>query len=290
METPQHLELHLPVEETGLTPLDILPSQTGLSRQQLKQVMQKGALWMTPGDGTIDPPRRHNRHTQRLRRAKRTLQKGDTLHLYYDADILSSEPPAAILIDDQQQYSVWYKPPGMFSQGSKWSDHGSIGRWVQRHLSSERAVFLVHRLDRATRGLMVLAHSKKTARALTLAFEERKTRKHYQAIVVGQFPDQPLSCKREIDGRSACSHFERLAYDSQTQRSLLNVTIETGRKHQFRRHLTALDFPIVGDRLHGSAQEGDPDLQLCAWRLEFPCPRSGEIRSYVLEPKLRLPF
>ncbi len=54
-------------------------------------------------------------------------------------------------------------PYGMLSQGSKWSDHCTIARFAQQHLTPERPVFIVHRLDRAATGLILIAHSKKTS-------------------------------------------------------------------------------------------------------------------------------
>jgi tRNA pseudouridine32 synthase/23S rRNA pseudouridine746 synthase len=71
----------------------------------------------------------------------------------------------------------------VFSHGSKWGDHCAIVRWVQTHLAPEWPVFLVHRLDRATDGLKVLAHKKRVAGELARMFRERKVKKN--AIVPG---------------------------------------------------------------------------------------------------------
>ena len=290
MESPSlaaTIELHLIAEDEPITALDLLAGATELSRQTLKQAMQKGCVWHTPaGKSNPDDKRQFSRHTRRLRRAKKMLSTGDQLHLYYNPSILAVEPPTAQLIEDAGDWSVWFKPYGMLSQGSKWSDHCTLSRWAEIHLQPQRPAFIVHRLDRATSGLMVLAHSKKTAAALSRAFEQRETQKHYKAVVTGEFTPSSTTCETPIDGRSACSHFKRQSYDSQKQHSLVDVTIETGRKHQIRRHLSQLGYPIIGDRLYGTANESSPDLQLCAYQLGFTCPTTKSPKAFTLAKDL----
>lgn len=270
---PSQQEFHFTISDQGQTALDCLAEQTPLSRQQLKLAMHKGALWITPAAATSrSDNRQHRKHTRRLRRGKKALSVGDQLHLYYNESLLQQTPPVATLIEDAGAFSVWQKPYGMLSQGSKWSDHCTLTRWAEQQLTPERPAFLVHRLDRATSGLMVIGHSKACARALARAFEERQTQKRYQAIVEGQFPEVSITSEEPIDDRTAISHFQRLDFDSLSNRSLIDIQIETGRKHQIRRHLSALGFPIVGDRLHGNALESEINLQLCAYHLSFPDP------------------
>jgi tRNA pseudouridine32 synthase / 23S rRNA pseudouridine746 synthase len=270
---PSQQEFHFTISDQGQTALDCLAEQTPLSRQQLKLAMHKGALWITPAAATSrSDNRQHRKHTRRLRRGKKALSVGDQLHLYYNESLLQQTPPVATLIEDAGAFSVWQKPYGMLSQGSKWSDHCTLTRRAEQQLTPERPAFLVHRLDRATSGLMVIGHSKACARALARAFEERQTQKRYQAIVEGQFPEVSITSEEPIDDRTAISHFQRLDFDSLSNRSLIDIQIETGRKHQIRRHLSALGFPIVGDRLHGNALESEINLQLCAYHLSFPDP------------------
>lgn len=284
--TQKTFEEHIIIDADNTLAIDALAKATSaqeppLSKQHLKQVMQKGAVWLTPAKQSNDK-RQRSSHTQRLRRAKKALKAGDTLHLYHNPDILNQQPQNATLISDGDEYSVWHKPYGMLSQGSKWSDHTTITRWAEQHISPERPAFLVHRLDRATTGLMVVAHTKAAARHLTKAFELRQTEKHYKAIVEGHFAE-PCSCELDIDGRSAKSHFSLDAYDPDKGLSRVDVRIETGRKHQIRRHLAHLGFPILGDRLYGTTHTAD--LQLCACQLSFPCPRSGELKHFSLAPQ-----
>ena len=259
-------------------------TNNALSKTQLKQAISKGALWLT-----------RNKHTQRLRRVKKVLLSGDELHFYYHSSVLASEVPDAMLISDETDYSVWYKPYGMLSQGSKWSDHCTISRFVQQHLKPERPVFIVHRLDRAATGLILIAHSKKAARALSTMFENRTLEdnaleKIYQIIVHGDHSQrpQPEIIMTDVDGKSARSTFTCLAYDEKNDLSLIQVKIDSGRKHQIRLHAASIGLPVVGDRLHGIADENEAkNLQLRAVSLRFICPLSGTKKQFALADKLK---
>lgn len=121
-EPLDHIELHLPIESPDESPVDLLQRATGLSKQRIKLAMTQGAVWLTRG-----------RNTQRLRRAKRELRAGDEVHLYYDAKILAEIPVEPTVVADVGGYSVWNKPYGLRSQGSKWGDHCTVVRWAERH-------------------------------------------------------------------------------------------------------------------------------------------------------------
>ena len=275
-------EYHVPVESPELTAVVLLPQASGLSRQRIKFSMSQGAVGLTRG-----------KNTQRLRRAKRELRQGDEVHLYYDADILAEVPPEPDLIADVGDYSVWNKPCGLRSQGSKWGDHCTIVRWAERHLQPERPAFTVHRLDRAANGLILVAHTKTMAAALSKLFRHREIEKRYRAHVRGEFPADPQTLRIEepLDDKEAISEVSRLELDTDKNQSLVVVRIETGRKHQIRCHLAGAGFPVVGDRLYGTGKEDGVDLQLTAFCLAFVCPVSGERVEYRLRtvPSLREP-
>lgn len=251
-----------------------------LSKAELKQAISKGALWLTPVN--------NKKHTQRLRRVKKKLSIGDELHFYFNSDVLSAPVPTAILINDLVDYSVWYKPYGMLSQGSKWSDHCTIARFAQQNLPNERQVFIVHRLDRAATGLILVAHTKKAASALSAMFEHHSLEKIYHIIVHGNHNNraQPEVINTAIDGKESRSTFTCLGYNSEQDKSLIKVKIDSGRKHQIRIHAASIGMPVVGDRLHGKATEESENLQLCAVSLSFNCPISGNLQSFMLNDDL----
>ena len=129
-----------------------------------------------------------------------------------------------------------------------------------------------------------MAHSKKAAQQLSNLFASRQVKKTYEAIVPGEFADT-LSIQTPVDGKSAISHIKRLDY--QDNRSLLSITIETGRKHQIRQHLSSVGFPIMGDRLYGSEQL-DTDLALQSVELSFICPIEQQNILVAVETGKRL--
>jgi len=271
MSDENRIESHLLVEAADDNAIVLLQQASGLSKQRIKLAMTRGAVWITRG-----------RNTRRLRRAKRALREGDELHLYYDEEILAEIPAEPILVADLGGYSVWNKPYGLRSQGSKWGDHCTVVRWAERHLQPERTAFTVHRLDRAANGLILVAHSKSMAAALSDLFKKREVEKRYRTTVVGDFSEQPkpLRVDKPIDGKAAVSEFSLVSVDD--GKSIVDVRIETGRKHQIRRHLAGLGYPVMGDRLYGSGEEDGVDLQLTAYLLAFHCPVIDEQVEYQL--------
>jgi len=292
----QKFEWHIKIEEQlSCTSISVLENychtkNISLSKAELKQAISKGALWLTPA--------RNKKQTQRLRRVKKPLSLGDELHFYFNSEVLSTPIPQALLIKDLIDYSVWYKPYGMLSQGSKWSDHCTIARFAQQNLPDDRPAFIVHRLDRAATGLILIAHTKKAARALSSMFENRtiennSLEKFYQIIVHGNHStrSQPEKITHDVDGKKAQSTFTCLAYDKEENQSLIKVKIDSGRKHQIRIHAANIGMPVVGDRLHGNANENEiKNLQLCAVSLSFTCPLSGDKQHFELEDEMKVGF
>lgn len=267
-------ETHITVDNSPITAVDLLATETELSKQTIKKIMLKGAVWLTIG-----------KKTQRIRRAKRSLKPGQVVHLYYDKTVLEQIPAEPELVADLGRYSIWNKPYGLLSQGSKWGDHCTVTRWAEQHLQPERSAFVVHRLDRAANGLIIVAHEKQAAARLSALFQSRAIDKRYRIWVEGEFPvesaQSPVRVEQALDGRHAVSYFTRIDFDPDRQRSLLDVRIETGRKHQIRRHVSGLGFPVIGDRLYGATQLTE-NLQLTAYYLAFDCPFNGEKRRYNL--------
>lgn len=281
-------ERHITVTSNEINIINVLSEackEFSLTNTALKNAINKGALWLSRG-----------KYTQRIRKVKKHLFTNDVIHFYYDEKVLSQLPPKASLIADETNYSVWYKPYGMLSQGSKWSDHCTIARWAETTLLPQRPAFIVHRLDRAASGLIIIAHSKKAAQAFSQIFEHHQLEKIYHIIVHGRLPpdvDEKIGAEisTNIDDKSAKSTFYPQAFNADKQLSLLKVKIETGRKHQIRKHAASVDLPVVGDRLHGDYSIEIPEevnLQLCAVKLSFTCPFSQKEMNFELPTQLTL--
>ncbi len=268
----QHINLDEVADLNDTNPLELLVQASGLSKQKVKDAMTKGAVWLS-----------HGKQARPLRRKNARLRLGEELHLYYNEQVLSETVAKPELIADEGDYSVWNKPYGVWSQGSRWGDHCSIGRLVEEHFDYNRQTYVVHRLDRAARGLIILAHNKEAAAALSAMFAKRTVEKHYLAWVQGQFPNESITIEKPIEKKPAKSIVTLKEYDADRNRSLLSVQILTGRKHQIRIHLASQGYPIIGDRQHGQADDDSPNLQLIAYKLMFQCPISGDQKEYCLK-------
>jgi 23S rRNA pseudouridine1911/1915/1917 synthase len=149
---------------------------------------------------------------------------------------------------------------------------------------------IVHRLDRDTSGLMVVARSAEAHRRLERLVRRRKLERGYLALVCGrprshrgtiEAPigrDRRDPTRQSLDTatpRDAVTHFE--VVELLPRHALLEVRLETGRTHQIRVHLAAIDLPVAGDPVYGRPGELGLERQfLHAARLAFPHPMSGE--------------
>ncbi len=167
---------------------------------------------------------------------------------------------------------------------------------------------VVHRLDMATSGLVLMARNIEAQRALSQAFADRAVEKRYQAVVQGCMaapPDgawgditlpiaadwerRPLRVVDALHGKPSHTRWRILGHDTAACTTRVELAPVTGRTHQLRVHLAALGHPILGDALYGDALSGDgttatrtPRLLLHATRLAFEHPASGAWVQYAL--------
>lgn len=179
------------------------------------------------------------------------------------------------------------KPAGLLSVPGRGEDkQDCLARRVQAEYPGAR---IVHRLDMATSGLMLMARSEAMQSELSRLFEKRKIDKTYIAIVDGQLATQtgeidlplitdwPNRPKQMVDyetGKAALTRYRLLSYDADKNYSRVELKPETGRTHQLRVHMQAIGHPIIGDRLYASQsiQEKSARLALHALSLVFTHP------------------
>ncbi|MEJ2102424.1 MAG: RluA family pseudouridine synthase [Desulfobacterales bacterium] len=243
---------------------DFLVACTSLSKSRIKDAMIKGAVWL----------KRQKSKQQRLRRATAGLKPGDVLSIYYNKALLSIAPPRAELFSDQRRYSVWFKPAGLMSQGTKYGDHCSLLRQVELFYKSKRNAYLIQRLDREASGLVLLAHDRLAAGRLSRLFQTRQVIKKYSARVQGKLFETRRQGKVDLalEGKAAETEFVADSFDPVTHSSTVQIVIRTGRKHQIRRHFDLIGHPLIGDPRYGKGNKNREGLQLVATALEFECP------------------
>jgi len=206
--------------------------------------------------------------------------------LYADADLL-----------------VLNKPSGLLSVPGRGADkQDCLSARVQGRYPD---ALIVHRLDMATSGLMLMARGLEAQRALSRAFAEREVHKRYQAVVDGiasvdapdewsvidlpialDWPNRPLRIIDANLGKPSVTRWRVLQTDLAHNLSSLELEPVTGRSHQLRVHLRALGHPILGDALYASAeiQARASRLLLHACALTVPHPATGESMSFVSAP------
>ncbi|MGH1485896.1 MAG: pseudouridine synthase family protein [Cellvibrionaceae bacterium] len=273
-------EFHINVVTDKTSVVNCLAEETNFSKQKIKQIMNKGAVWLENHQGV-----------HRIRRANKQANKDAIIHCYYNEKLLEQIPPSPKLIADELDYSVWFKPSGILCQGSKWGDHCTINRWIEQNFhfsqNSQRNCFIVHRLDKATSGLMLVAHTKSKAAELASLFKKRWLEKYYHAVVSGRFTENEILLDNPIDNKAAKTWARCISFNEEKNQSLLDVKIDTGRKHQIRIHLSQYGYPIIGDRLYGKTTDDDILLRAYSLTLFFDESKT-QVKHYQLPEQQNL--
>ena len=244
-------------------------------------------------------------------RSSTVLRAGDRIEVRFPAETpagLEPETIPLVIVHEDADLLVVDKPSGMVVHPGAGDEKGTLvhallGRGGPLStIGGPKRAGIVHRLDRGTSGLLLVAKTDRAHRALAAAFEGREVEKTYQALVWGRLKrtegtiegaigrDRTNRLKMSVRaprGRAATSRWRVI--DDVPGFSRLEVRPETGRTHQIRVHLQALGHPIVGDdRYGGVGWRGVPDprrrlalrafgrLALHAWRLALRHPVTGE--------------
>ena len=220
---------------------------------------------------------------------------------------MPSPPPdfQTIYVDDS--LLVLAKPSGLLSVPGRGEDkQDCLSSRVQQHYPD---ALVVHRLDMATSGLLLMARSPYMQRALGKLFETRAIQKRYIAVVDGHlpsspdwqlidlpiavdWPNRPLRIIDESCGQPSQTRWRALSFDQRTHSTRVELEPLTGRSHQLRVHLQALGHPILGDTLYApqAVQAKAPRLFLHACALAFNRPSNELSRppeallSFASEP------
>lgn len=256
---------------------EFLLKLTPLTPSQIGDAATKGAVWIQrKGKGKI----------LRIRSLKEAVIPEDIIQINFDPKVLSLPALTNIMpLFENSHYGVWLKPAGAVPQGSQAGDHASMLRAVE--LIKGKEPFLVHRLDRETEGVMLVAYHSKAAALLSDLFLKNKIVKTYQAIVLGELPTgSKQTIQASLDDKEAITRIESV--DMKNGRSLLKIHIDTGRLHQIRRHLDFIGHPVMGDPKYGKGNKNREGLKLVAFEMEFIDPWNEKKMKFTCPHSLNL--
>lgn len=187
-------------------------------------------------------------------------------------------PPFRVLYEDPHLVAV-YKPAGLLSAPTPEGDSGNLQMQLSRRGSG---VFVVHRLDLHTSGVLVYAKTPASNHALSELFRAHDLTRRYDVFVGGAPRDDAFSVRQSLSGKPALTHFQRLAqYGSFCH---LEATLETGRTHQIRRHLLSRGLPVLADVDYARREPWHPPrLALHAKHLSFRHPATGAPLAFDVE-------
>ena len=191
------------------------------------------------------------------------------------------------IIYEDKEILVVNKPSKLLTVGTDKERERTLYHEVREYLHKKnQKVFVVHRLDKDTSGLIIVAKNDKAHINMSEQIKERNVKKTYIALVRGNVPEEEATINMPIgrstkdrkkmavtkNGKQAITHFKVLKRYSKY--TLLEIKIETGRTHQIRVHMAEIGYPVVGDAVYsnGKNEFGIEGQMLHAYKLEFMHP------------------
>ena len=273
--------------------LDVLLSQDGnLSRSRAAELIRQGAVTVN-GKPETKPACKPDAGALVL------LDMPEVR----EARVEAQDIPLTVLYQDEH-LAVVVKPCGMVVHPAAGNPDGTLVNALMYHLDhlsgigGEMRPGIVHRLDKDTSGLLLVAKDDATHAALSADLSQRRMEKHYYAVVAGVMKedegviDAPIGrshtdrTKMAIDPAGRPSRTEWKAVRRWQDRTLLDVHLITGRTHQIRVHMQSIHHPVLGDPIYGhKGLPAAPRLMLHAWSLSFTHPATGERMTFTAPPE-----
>ena len=221
------------------------------------------------------------------------LLAGQHVEVRWDRSAADKKGHELKIIHEDQDLIVIDKPFGLLTVATDKEKRKTAYAMLSAHVKMqdpENKIFIVHRLDRETSGLLLFAKSEKIKKQIQETWETTIAERTYIAVVEGQVepPEGTVtswlteskalivySSQNPQHGKKAITHYKKLRDNSQF--SLLQLNLETGRKHQIRVHMQEIKHPIIGDDKYGASQNPIRRMGLHAQVLAFTHPQTGKL-------------
>ncbi|WP_410513931.1 RluA family pseudouridine synthase [Paenibacillus sp. BR2-3] len=224
------------------------------------------------------------------------LHPGQTVTLDTEKTVQAKEMIGLTIVHEDEDLIVIQKEAGLLSIATSEENELTAYRQLMEHVrlsNPKNRIFVVHRLDRDTSGVMMFAKSERIQQSLQTTWKDTVKERSYVALVEGSVKKaegtvsswlketatlKMYSSPHEGDGLHAVTHYKLI--QSNRHFSLLEVQLETGRKNQIRVHMADIGHPIAGDKKYGAETKTVGRLGLHARVLSFIHPTTGELMTF----------
>lgn len=223
----------------------------------------------------------------------RPLTPGQRLEIQWERAAPQQSLQGLDIVYEDQDLIVVNKPAGLLTVATDREKRRTAYAILSNYVKTEdpdNKIFIVHRIDRETSGLLLFARNETIKHQIQETWEKTITQRTYVAVVEGRVEREEgtitswlaeskalkvYSSQNPQHGLKAITHYKKIK--GTADYSLLQVNLETGRKHQIRVHMQDINHPVVGDSKYGSKQKPIGRLGLHAQVLAFTHPKTGEL-------------
>ncbi|MBB5181070.1 23S rRNA pseudouridine1911/1915/1917 synthase [Planomicrobium koreense] len=272
------MEWNYEIQEDGITVEELLRTEWGLGKKVVHEMRMAKSVTNAKHQEVV---------------WKEPLEKGTTLHFKLPPASSPYEPKHDVelpILFEDDHFIIARKPKGMATHPNETGQTDTFINAILGHIIRNGGSYgeHVHRLDQGTSGLLMVAKHPVAKNVMDRMLEQKQLVRDYEAVVKGKvvnrtgtidFPlgrDRHHPTRRRVSpsGQSAVTHYRVLKH--MEGKTLLHLTLETGRTHQIRAHLSHINHPIIGDELYDGPMTQDGAYHLHAFRMSFTHPFTGE--------------
>ena len=222
-----------------------------------------------------------------------SLGPGQHVEVCWDREIKNTHLGKLDIVHEDQDIIVINKPPGLLTIATDKEKRRTAYSILSSYVKAENPhnkIFIIHRIDRETSGLLIFARSEKVKLQMQTAWNATISQRSYIGVVEGAVmpPEGTItswlteskafivySSQKQGQGKRAVTHYRKIMGNKTL--SMLKINLETGRKHQIRVHMQDLNCPVIGDKKYGSQLNPLGRMGLHARTLEFTHPSTGKL-------------